>query len=458
MLTRSVPTRSVLRSAALALALGGGLRASVAQDQPIALTNATIYTMAGDAEGLVQRGTLVVHKGKVVSAGSAAAPAGAKVIDCAGKIIMPGIIDTHSHVGGIGAGDNSATTHPDARVLDSINVFDSGFKRVWAGGITTLNIMPGSGHLMSGQTIYAKNRGGTRIEDFYILDKDGQPMGGLKMANGTNPMRPAPFTETRGKHASTIRELFIKAQEYRDKLARFADKAKADATKAGEPPERNLGLEFLGRVLSGEKIVQHHTHRADDIMTVLRIAKEFGYRVVLHHTSEAWKVADEIAAADTGWSTKGIKGTPVSVIMIDAPGGKLEASEMRWDTAAILNKAGVTVVYHTDDWITDSRVFLRSAALGVRAGLPRPAALRAMTINGAKLLDLESRIGSLEPGKDADFIVLSGDPFSLYTKIEQTWVEGAKKFDLSDPKDRLYAVGGYGAGHDQTPYLCCAEQ
>jgi imidazolonepropionase-like amidohydrolase len=454
--------RPLVRAAFWSLGLGSLLTAAApaaAQDAPVALTNARLYTMAGQAEGLVDSGTLIVHKGKVVAAGAnIPIPAGATTIDCKGKVIMPGIVDTHSHVGGFGAGDNSATVHPDARILDSIKVFDSGFKRVWAGGITTLNIMPGSGHLMSGQTLYVKNRGGSRIEDFSILDDKGQPMGGLKMANGTNPMRPAPFTETRGKHAATIRDLFIKAQEYRDKLKRFDDKAKADPAKAGEPPERNLGLEFLSRVLSREKIVQHHTHRADDIITVLRIAKEFGYRVVLHHTSEAWKVASEIAAADTGWGSKGIKGTPVSVILIDSPGGKLEAADARWETAAILEKAGVTLVFHTDDWITDSRVFLRSAALGIRAGLSRTTALRAMTINGAKMLDLDARVGSLEPGKDADFIILSGDPFSVYTKIEQTWVEGAKKFDRSNEKDRLYAVGGYGAGHDQMPYLCCAGQ
>jgi imidazolonepropionase-like amidohydrolase len=181
-------------------------------------------------------------------------------------------------------------------------------------------------------------------------------------------------------------------------------------------------------------------------MTVLRLSKEFGFRVVLHHVSEGWKVADEIAAA----------GAPCSIIIVDSPGGKLEAINLVYETGAILEKAGVLVAYHTDDWITDSRVFLRSPALGIRAGLSREAALASVTLAGAAMLDLDDRIGSLEPGKDADFIVLSGDPFSVYTKVLETWVEGEKVFDRSNPDDRLYAVGGYGAGHDQDElYLCC---
>jgi len=194
-------------------------------------------------------------------------------------------------------------------------------------------------------------------------------------------------------------------------------------------------------------VVHHHTHRDDDIMTVLRLAKEVNFRVVLHHVSEGWKVADEIAKA----------GVPCSIIVVDSPGGKLEAVNLLFHTGAVLEKAGVKVAYHTDDWITDSRFFLRSAAFGVRAGMTRPGALRSLTLSGAEMLDLGSRVGSLEPGKDADFIVLNGDPLSVYTKVEQTWVEGKKVFDRSDPNDLLHAVGGFGAGNDQKPYMCCAE-
>ena len=261
------------------------------------------------------------------------------------------------------------------------------------------------------------------------------------MANGTNSQGNAPFPGTRAKSAALVREPFVKAQEYKAKI----DAAKGDASKL---PPRDLAMEGMLEVLDGTRTVHHHTHRADDIMTVLRLQREFGFKVVLQHVSEAWKVASEIAKA----------GVPCSVIVVDAPGGKLEAAEMSWATGAILEKAGVHVAFHTDDWITDSRIFLRSAAMAVRAGMSRDGALRAVTLEGARMLDLSDRIGTLEPGKDADFILLSGDPFSVYTHIEQTWVEGAKVFDRSNADDLRYATGGYGASNPTKPYMCCTEQ
>jgi len=406
-----------------------------------AFVGAKIIPIAGSE---IERGTLIVSGDRILTVGpvdAVAIPAGANRIDVSGKVLMPGLVDTHNHIGGIGGADSSAPIQPEIRIYDSLNVLDSGFRRAVAGGLTTLNIMPGSGHLLSGQTVYVKLRGGKSVEDLMIRDADGKPMGGLKMANGTNSIREKPFPGTRGKSAALVREKFIKAVEYRDKVAA----AKGDAEKI---PARDLGLEALVEVLEGKRIVHHHTHRHDDIMTVLRFAKEFNFRVVLHHVSEGWKVADEIAKA----------GVPCSIIVVDSPGGKLEAVNLVFKTGAVLEKAGVRVAYHTDDWITDSRFFFRSAALGVRAGMSRAGALKALTLAGAEMMDLGGRIGSLEPGKDADFVVLSGDPLSTYSKVEQTWVEGKKVFDRSDPKDHLHAVGGYGAGNDQTPYLCCAEQ
>jgi imidazolonepropionase-like amidohydrolase len=186
--------------------------------------------------------------------------------------------------------------------------------------------------------------------------------------------------------------------------------------------------------------VHFHTHRADDIMTVLRLQKEFGFRVVLHHVSEGWKIADEIAKA----------GVPCSIIVIDSPGGKLEAVNLILGNGAALERAGVLTAFHTDDYITDSRLFLRSAALAVRAGMSRDKAIYALTMAGARMLDLQNRVGSLEVGKDADFIVLSGDPFSVYTHVMETFVEGKKVFDRANPEDKLYATGGYNAGREQT--------
>ncbi|MGH7179914.1 MAG: amidohydrolase family protein, partial [Tepidisphaeraceae bacterium] len=263
----------------------------------------------------------------------------------------------------------------------------------------------------------------------------------MKMANGTNSIRPGGvFPGTRAKSAALVREQFVKAQEYREKIKR----ANGDPTKM---PERDLSMEALLEVLDGKRVVHHHTHRHDDILTVLRLQKEFGFKVVLHHVSEGWKVADQIAAA----------GVPCSVIVVDSPGGKPEAQDMTFATGAILDKAGALVGFHTDDYITDSRLFLRSAALGVRAGMPRDKALFALTMAGAIMLDMKDRVGSLEAGKDADFIILSGDPLSVYTHVLETYVEGKKVFDRSDPKDHLLAVGGYGASKDQISHLGCFD-
>jgi imidazolonepropionase-like amidohydrolase len=291
--------------------------------------------------------------------------------------------------------------------------------------------MPGSGHLLSGQTLYIKLRDGRTVDDLLIRLPDGRIAGGIKMANGTNSRRATPFPGSRAKSAALVRELFVKAQEYRDKVK----KANGDNSKL---PPRDLRLEALAEVLEGKRTVQHHTHQHNDILSVLRLADEFKFRVVLHHVSDGWKVPDEIAKANV----------PASVIVIDSPGGKIEAKDARLETAAILDKAGVLVGFHTDDSVTDSRFFLRSAALAVRAGMPRDKALYGVTMANARILDLQDRVGSLEPGKDADLVILSGDPLSTYTHVLETWVEGKKVFDRSDPKDKLYAVGGYGASHD----------
>ena len=225
------------------------------------------------------------------------------------------------------------------------------------------------------------------------------------------------------------------------------ESAGAEEVTRGRPGKRSVEDERQAvlDILSGKKIVHHHTHRHDDIMTVLRLQREFGFRVVLHHVSEAWKIADEIAAAKA----------PCSIIIVDSPGGKIEALEVDFKTGGVLEKAGVNVAIHTDDWITDSRLFLRDAALCVRAGMSREGALRALTLAGAEMLDLQDRVGSLKVGKDADIVILSGDPLSVYTRVEQTWVEGNKVFDLENPEDRLFAEGGYGAGSDIKPFLCC---
>jgi len=396
-----------------------------AQERPIAFKGALIYPVTGAA---IEKGVLVVQNGHILAIGDASTPipSDAVVVDATNKVIIPGIIDTHSHIGGPEGGDNSNALNPEVRVLDAVNPSSTGFKKALAGGVTTANIMPGSGHLMSGQTIYLKLRQADDIDEMLEVNEKGV-YGGMKMANGTNPMRgTGGFPGTRSKSAAMDRELFLKAVEYKRKI----DSAKKDSTKL---PDRDLRMESLVEVLEGKRVVHFHTHKMNDILTVLRLKKEFGFRVVLHHVSEAWKVVDAIAAA----------GVPCSVINIDAPGGKLEAMNFSPKNGALLEKAGVAVAFHTDDPITDSRFLMRSAALGVREGMSRQKALEALTIAGAKMLDLGSKIGSLEKGKDADFVILSGDPFSVYTHVEQTWVEGVKRFDRQVPADRAFAVGGY---------------
>lgn len=425
--------RGALRLAVLAACLGPD--AAAAQDQPQAFVHARIIPVAGPE---IPEGTLVVHKGRIVAVGaSAPVPSGAVRIEARGKTIMPGLVDTHSHIGGGSGGDSSSALNPDVRLLDSFNARSSGLTRALSGGITTVNVMPGSGHLMSGQTLYLKLRGTPTVDSLLITLDGGRIAGGLKMANGTNPLRPqGPFPGTRARSAAMARDLFVKAQTYRDKLNGAGD----DASKR---PARDLGLEVLVEVLEGTRTVHFHTHRHDDILTALRLAKEFGFTPVLQHVTEGWKVAREIEQA----------GAPASVIVVDAPGGKLEAVDLSMTTAGVLDKAGVLTGLHTDDYVTDSRFLLRSAAMAIRGGMPRDRALYALTMAGARMLKLDTRLGSLDAGKDADFVVLSGDPFSVYTKVEQTWVEGRKVFDLANPKDRLVAFGGLGATTDESMHM-----
>ncbi len=407
----------------------------LAQQSPVAFTGAKIIPIAGPE---IPNGTLVVQDGKIVAVGatgSVTIPAGAQRVDASGKVIMPGLVDSHSHIGGPEGGDSSGPIQPDVRILDSVNVRDSHIQKAQAGGMTVANVMPGSGHLMSGQTLFLKLRDARTIDEMLIHLPDGRIAGGMKMANGTNPRRNAPFPGTRAKSAALVRDQFIKAQEYRDKILQ----AKGDATKM---PPRDLRMEGLVEVLDGKRTVQFHTHRHDDILTAIRLSQEFHFKIVLHHVSDAWMVADQIAAAKI----------PVSLIVVDSPGGKLETKDVSMINAATLEKAGVLVGFHTDDGITDSRWFLRCAGLSVRNGMSREKALYGLTMANARILELDKRIGSLEPGKDADFILLSGDPLSIYTHVLQTWIDGGKVFDREDPKDRLYAVGGPGSDHDSSKY------
>ncbi|TXT36002.1 MAG: amidohydrolase, partial [Planctomycetota bacterium] len=431
--------------------------------EPLVLRGARIHTVAGP---VIESGTLIIDDGRIVEIGPSdkvAAPSGAKVIDVSGKVIIPGLVDSHSHLGVYSRpavkanSDGNESTDPITsvvRALDSLNPFDPGIRMANAGGITTANIMPGSANVIGGQTIYVKLRGYSPEQMWF---ESPHVLGGLKMANGENPKRAhggkGKAPSTRMKVAALQRAELIKAQEYLAKWQRFREKvAEFDKASGGRqppvdpdkksdskkddpptPPERNIALEPLVDVLLKKRTVHFHTHRADDILTVLRLKKEFGFDLVIQHGTEAYKVLDEIAKA----------GVPVSLTIPDSPGGKAEVVGFIEECAAEMTKAGIKVHVNTDDPVTESRFLLRTAAVTVRGGLTPDEALKTVTINPAQALKLDERVGSLEKGKDADFVVLSGEPFSVYSRVLETYIDGKRVFSLDNDSDRSFQTGGF---------------
>jgi imidazolonepropionase-like amidohydrolase len=409
--------------------------------KPVAFKGAHLHTAAGKP---IDNGILVVHQGKIVAVGGAdmPIPADAVIVDLSGKTIIPGLVDTHSHIGiwprphvpaNNDGNEGSGAVQSALRAIDSIQPDDPGIRMAVAGGVTTANIMPGSGNVIGGQTVYVKLRGNT-IEAMRLTP--GAVVGGLKMANGENPKR---FNFERGKMppatrmklAALQREEFVKARDYQKKWAAYREKAKTDATATA--PDRDIAMEPLVEVLERKRTVHFHSHRADDLMTALRLAEEFDFEIVLQHCSEGYRIVDELVK----------RKTPVSLTLVDSPGGKPEVAGLLEENAGVLDKAGVKVAINTDDMITESRFFLRTGAIAVRGGMSEDAALRALTINGAQMLHLDDRVGSLEKGKDADFVVLSGEPFSVYTQVLETYIDGERRFDRSKQRDWTYQAGGF---------------
>jgi imidazolonepropionase-like amidohydrolase len=419
------------------------------ENGPVVYRGARILTAAGAP---IERGVLVVDKGKIVAVGAAddvKVPARATVRDVRGKTIVPGLVDTHSHIGiyarpAVPAHrDGNEMTGPvqsGVRAIDAIFPDDPGIRMALAGGVTTANIMPGSGNVIGGQTLYVKLRGRT-VEEMRLTS--AKVKGGLKMANGENPKnygKRGQAPGTRMKVAALQREQFAKARAYQRQWAAY--KKAVAAGKKAAPPDRDIALEALVEALERKRTVHFHSHRADDLMTAMRIADEFGFELVLQHCTEGYRVAKEIAK----------RKIPASLTLVDSPGGKLEVVGLLEETAAVLDKAGVKVAINTDDFITESRFFLRTGAIAVRGGLSEETALKALTLHGAQILHLEDRVGSLEKGKDADFVILSGPPFSVYTHVLETYIEGKKVFDRSRHKDWTYQAGGFAlADRDRLP-------
>jgi imidazolonepropionase-like amidohydrolase len=402
---------------------------------PFAIRNATILTAAGP---VVRNGTVLVRDGKIVAVGATVdVPAGTTVVDAGGKYVTPGIIDDHSHLGvypapGVDSlNDGNEMTKPNtAEVWAEHSVWpqDPQFPRNLAGGVTTLQVLPGSANLFGGRSTVLKVVPGRTVQD---MKYPGAPYG-LKMACGENPKRvyAQRGPSTRMGNVAGYRAAWIQAEQYRRKWDKYLAEKAAKKT-AASTPDRDLALETLAEVLRGNILVHNHCYRADEMAQMLDIAKEFGYQIrSFHHVVEGYKLADRLAA-----------GGVAASIWADWGGFKMEALDGVKANAAILHGAGARVVIHSDDPSGSQRLNQEAAkamAAGAALGLPVAPedAIKWLTINPAWAIGLDKEIGSLEPGKHADLVLWSGDPFSVYTRTEKVWIDGALRYDRSAPDTR----------------------
>ncbi len=395
------------------------------------IRNATILTAAGPA---IERGSILLQGGKVAAVGpNVNAPADALVIDAAGKWVTPGIIDTHSHMGVYAApgvesleDGNEATSPNTAEVSAEHSIWpqDPQFDLALAGGITAMQILPGSANLFGGRGVTLKNVPSRTAEGMKF---PGAPYG-LKMACGENPKRVYgsrnSSPQTRMGNVAGYRRAWQAASEYRESLRRW----KAAGSDPEKRPARNLQLETLAGVLDGEILVHNHCYRADEMVTMINIAREFGYRITsFHHAVEAYKIRDLLAANNICAS-----------MWADWWGFKLEAYDGIRENIALVDQAKGCAIVHSDDANGIQRLN-QEAAKAMRAGweagikIERADAVKWLTINPAKALGIDKVTGSLEPGKNADVVVWSSDPFSVYARAERVFVDGALMYDRSDP-------------------------
>lgn len=399
---------------------------------PTLLTNVTIYDGEG---GRIDRGAVLFADGKIVQVGQTIAPpAGATVIDGTGKWVTPGVIDIHSHLGdypspGVKAlsDGNEATAPVTAEVWAEHSIWpqDPGFSRALAnGGVTTLQILPGSANLFGGRSVILKNVYARTTQGMKF---PGAPYG-LKMACGENPKR---VYGSKGREPSTRmgniavdRQTWAKAVEYKRKW----DKYEKDG---GDPPTRDLAMDTLAGVLAGEILVQNHCYRADEMANVIDMSKEFGYHVTaFHHAVEAYKIADLLKA-------NGI----CAAVWADWYGFKMESYDGIPENLALLQKEGTCAMIHSDDQNGIQRLnqeVAKAQAAGRRAGIdiPDEVAWEWLSINPAKALGIADKTGSLKPGKMADVVLWNGNPLSVYTRPEKVWIDGAMLYDANNPKLR----------------------
>lgn len=377
----------------------------------LAICNGKIYPIEGQ---IIENGMILIDDGKIIKMGKEIEiPAKASVIDAKGKCVFPGFIDAHSHIGlfeeGIGepgedGNEWSDPITPQLRAQDAINPGDKAFDDAIKGGITCAFTGPGSANVIGGQSVAIKTSG--KIIDKMIVKAPA----GLKIAFGENPKRvygnQKKMPTTRMANAALLRETLVKAQNYKARLR--------EAKKESKFIERDLKLEILQDVLDKKIPLRAHAHRADDIMTALRIAKEFDVNIVIEHCTEGHLVADELA--ETGvWAVVGPSLTTRS---------KVELWERTFKTPKILTDKGIKVAIMTDHPVIPIQYLPLCAALAAKEGMKEEDALASITINAAEIIGIDDRVGSLREGKDADLVIWDGHPFDIKSRPLYTIING----------------------------------
>ncbi len=389
----------------------------------VAITGGRVVPVTADP---VENGTVLIEDGKITAVGAdLAVPDGAQVIDAAGQWVLPGFVEVHGHVGvheeaqGWAGSDTNEMTEPvtaQVRALDAINPADLGFRDAITGGVLAVNVNPGSGNPIGGQTVALRCWGRT-VDEMLLREPSG-----LKSALGENPKRvygeQGKMPSTRLGTAAVIRGAFVAAANYLAKLDAEAAKPEADR----KPVDRDLKLEALGRVLRREIPWRQHCHRADDIATALRIAEEFGYDLVIDHGTEAHLVADLLAA----------RNIPVIIGPLFTSRSKVELLNRSLANPGRLARAGVTIAITTDHPVVPIHFLVHQATLAVKEGLDRDTALAALTINPARIAGVDGRLGSIEPGKDADLVLWSGDPLDVFSRAQRALIGGREIYSWNN--------------------------
>lgn len=378
------------------------------------LKNGNVMTMAGPAFV----GDVAIENGKIVAVGQSLSYSDAEVRDVTGMTVMPGIVDPHCHIGmwedamGFEGADGNECTNPitpELRAIDAINPYDRCFEEAAAGGVTTCVTGPGSANVIGGQFVAIKTYGDS-VEDMVLRF----PVA-VKAAFGENPKRvydgKNQTPSTRMATAALMRKALIEAQEYNEKL----EKGKADPEKM---PERNLGKEILARVIRRELPMKIHAHRADDILTAIRICREFKLRYTLDHCTEGYLITDKLKEA-LGEDCEGIIVGP---LLTDR--SKIELKNLSFKAPKVLEQAGIEYAMMTDHPVTPEQYLPICTAIAVREGASEEGALKAITINAARITGIADRVGSIEVGKDADIAVFSGHPFDFRSRCVLTLVNG----------------------------------